>query len=63
MYMWQSLHKQGMQIMKQTKIVRGLVKTCFHCNMFDTSRRAITDSAKAILHAKVCTQGKAVYGA
>ena len=49
--------------MKQTKTERGLVKTCFHCNLVDTSKRAITDRAKAILHAKICTQGKVVYGA
>ena len=35
-------------------------KNCFHCNLFDTSRRAITDNAmsiKATLHAESFTQG------
>ena len=48
--------------MKQTQTKRGLVKTCFHCNLFDTSRCAITHSAKAISHAKICTQGKLYTG-
>ena len=48
--------------MKQTRTERGLVKTCFHCNLFDMSRDAITDSVKAISHAKICTQGKLYTG-
>ena len=32
-------------MMKQTKTERGWVKTCFHCNLINTSRRIDTSSA------------------